>query len=110
MARIRWQGSTFNATPKEQLPNGDWLMVATDHGARFVPGDTIRVQQQEIIDMGSAPEPTPATIDASRAALETMTSMPSARSKRPSTPRGAGTRRPNIRSMSTVPNSPAKRP
>ena len=57
MATIRLHGTTITAEPKEQLPNGDWLMEAKHHGPRCAPGTTVRVTQSEIIEMAAAEQP-----------------------------------------------------
>lgn len=68
MARIQWGGSTYFATPIEQLPNGDWRMTAQEHGPRFTIGTEIHVKAAEIVSMDAAEmPPDPA---ASAAALE----------------------------------------
>lgn len=67
MARVQWHGSSFIAEPKEQLENGDWLMVAKEHGPRCSPGTIIRVKQNEIVEMAAAEMPDTAT---SQAALD----------------------------------------
>jgi hypothetical protein len=52
MARIRWFGNEFEATPLELLESGDWLMKPTGHGPRHTP-DTphIKVKPHEIIEL-----------------------------------------------------------
>lgn len=69
MARIQWHGSTFLAEPKEQLPNGDWLMVMKEHGPRFTIGTLVRVTQKQVVEMAAAEMPD--TPNAGLAALET---------------------------------------
>lgn len=59
MARIHWHGTVYSATPIEQLPNGDWLMTANDHGPRFTVGTTIQVKTADIESMDAAETPDP---------------------------------------------------
>lgn len=68
MALIRWQGFEFHAEPIKQLPNGNYVMRAMQHGPRFVPGTEVEVTQHEIIEMASAE--TPPTHAEGLAALE----------------------------------------
>lgn len=49
MARVRWFGTEFTATPVEQLPNGDWRMMAREHTGRTAPGTIVVVKQTEIV-------------------------------------------------------------
>lgn len=68
MARIRWHGATFSADPIRELPNGNWLMRAREHGPRFTAGTEIEVTKNEILEMAAAelpPDP-----DESRKALD----------------------------------------
>lgn len=51
MARIRWHGTTYSVEPIEKLPNGDWLMMANEHGPRFTIGTKIQVKAADIVDM-----------------------------------------------------------
>lgn len=57
MALVRWHGTEFTAEPIRQFDNGDWLMVAKQHGPRFSVGSEIRVKQSEIVEMASAETP-----------------------------------------------------
>lgn len=69
MARIRWFGHEFEAKPLELLENGDWLMEASGHGPRHVPGAHIKVKPHEIIEL-VGPEIAQISEAESRAALE----------------------------------------
>lgn len=51
MARIRWDGKVFNAEPVRQLANGNWIMRAQAHGARYSVGTEIEVAPGEIVEM-----------------------------------------------------------
>lgn len=51
MAKIRWDGKVFNAEPVRQLANGNWIMRAQSHGARFAIGTEIEVTTGEIVEM-----------------------------------------------------------
>lgn len=66
MARIRWQGAEYTATPLRQLDNGNWRMKVRQHGPRFSAGSEIEVKPAEIVEMGAAEAPA----DDGRAALE----------------------------------------
>lgn len=57
MALIRWHGTIYSAAPVKQLPNGDWLMTANEHGPRFTVGTTIQVKQDDIENMDAAEMP-----------------------------------------------------
>lgn len=57
MARVRWHGTEFRADPIRQLPNGNWLMEAREHGPRFSIGTEIEVRQGEIVEMAAAEMP-----------------------------------------------------
>lgn len=57
MARIRWQGQEFRAEPVRQLPNGNWIMRAQSHGARFGIGTEIEVTPGEVLEMAAAESP-----------------------------------------------------
>lgn len=58
MARVRWHGAEFTAAPVRQLPNGNWLMVAQTHGARFAVGSQIEIRPDEVLEM-TGPEMPP---------------------------------------------------
>lgn len=68
MARVRWHGTEFYADPVRQLPNGNWLMIAKQHGPRFTIGTEIEVMQAEVVEMAAAE--TPPSYAESIAALE----------------------------------------
>lgn len=57
MARIRWHGAEYTAEPIRQLPNGNWLMRAKQHGPRFAVGSEIEVKRSEVIEMAAAELP-----------------------------------------------------
>lgn len=67
MARIRWHGQEFIADPVRQLENGNWIMTAREHGARFTVGTEIEVKPGEIVEMAAAEAP---AADESQAKLE----------------------------------------
>lgn len=51
MAKVSWSGiGTFLVSPLKQLEDGDWLVEALEHSARFVKGATLRVMQREFVD------------------------------------------------------------
>lgn len=96
MARVRWFGTEFFATPIRQLPNGDWLMRSAEHGARFSTGTELLVRQNEIVELAAAElppeetakksaEPLQAAMDAEREQLPSVQSLVEA-SRRPRTP------------------------
>lgn len=68
MATVRWHGNAFEAEPISQFDNGDWLMEAREHGARFTIGSHIRVKQSEII--GDIKPAVPVNAATSQAKLE----------------------------------------
>jgi len=57
MARIRWHGAEYTATPVRQLPNGTWIMQVHQHGPRFTAGSEIAVKPNEILEMAAAETP-----------------------------------------------------
>lgn len=61
MARIRWHGTEFTATPIKDNGDGTWRMRAEAHTARTVPGTEITVKQGEIVEMAAAEVPTNVT-------------------------------------------------
>lgn len=80
MARIRWHGSEHEAEPIQELPNGNWLMKAQEHGARFAIGTLIEVKPGEIVTMDKGtpnPAATPAALEVAMA--EERKTLPSVR-------------------------------
>lgn len=53
MARVRWDGKVFNAEPVRQMANGNWIMRAQAHGARYSVGTEIEVTPGEIVEMST---------------------------------------------------------
>jgi hypothetical protein len=94
MARVSWHGQTFNAVPLEQLANGDWLMEAREHGARFTVGTKIVVTTKQIVSMDAAEMPAPAesatalqsAMDAERETLPTVAELLAKRNDPPPAP------------------------
>lgn len=64
MARIRWHGTEFTATPIQDNGDGTWRMRAEAHTARTVPGTEITVKQGEIVEMAAAEIGPPEVIQA----------------------------------------------
>lgn len=78
MASVRLFGSVFNAKPEEQLPNGDWHMIALEHTGRCAAGTRILVRKNEVMSMDAAEVPTAAASqkvidDAMAAEAKTLT-------------------------------------
>lgn len=78
MAQVRWQGQSFAAKPIKQLPNGNWLMEAQEHGARFTIGTQIEVKAAEVESMDAAAP------DAAVSAAQLETAMAEERKALPS--------------------------
>lgn len=67
MARVSLHGMIITAEPVRQLENGDWIMVAKQHGPRCSIGTEIQVRLGDIEEMAAAETP-PA--DGGHAALD----------------------------------------
>lgn len=90
MARVRIANHELVATPIEQLPNGNWLMRAEQHGPRWVPGTTVWVLKKDVLEMAAAEIPAPAEsqaqLEAAMAAeRETITPVAELLAKAPRT-------------------------
>lgn len=57
LARVKFLGKTIVAEPRSQFDNGDWLMIAKEHGPRFAVGSPIRIKPGEIVEMAESVTP-----------------------------------------------------
>lgn len=73
MARFRFEGREYAGTIKGQVqpPNGHYVVIAAEHGPRWVPGTEIHVLPIEMIDLDpKAPDTPKQTIEDLQKAMD----------------------------------------